>query len=233
MTLCNIFMGIKEITSWILVFNRRRVAEQVLYTLLLIWLTKTHKKKSHADKSGDLGVFECRRTHEMIHFLFFKSFRTAALDDLAVWAMAPFSWNHGFLRPGTFSSFSAATFLSIATYRTDVTVVEFPISSSKKHDPIIPCVDKAHHTVTFGRCKGRLCKLLGFWNDQYRLFCLLTYPLIWKWASFDINRLSIKLGLPLILSIIFFTELKMCPVIRGFQFLHNLNFVKLKVQIIV
>jgi hypothetical protein len=45
-------MGIAAISSRILVFNSRIVIGRVVYILLLRW---SHKKKSHTDKSGDLG----------------------------------------------------------------------------------------------------------------------------------------------------------------------------------
>jgi hypothetical protein len=52
----------------------------------------------------------------------------------------------------------------------------------------------AHHTVTFWLCKGDWWSKRGFFSAQYLKFCLLPYPLRWKWASSDVNNFGINCG---------------------------------------
>ena len=52
--------------------------------------------------------------------------------------------------------------------------------------------DAAHHTVTLRSWRGCWWKAHGFSADQYRMFCLFTAPLRWKYASSLMRRLFIS-----------------------------------------
>ena len=77
----------------------------------------------------------------------------------------------------------------ILMYRSALMVTRFPSLSSKKYGPKIPPLPIAHHTVTFSRLNGHWVCLLGCWDAQNLMFCLLTCSLIWKWAS-SLNRIK-------------------------------------------
>jgi hypothetical protein len=79
MNLYNISIENKAISSWILVFNWRSFVGRMLYTLHLGWL---NEKKSHTDKSGDLGDQLMLSKREMI--LLPKSCRMVAINGVIV-----------------------------------------------------------------------------------------------------------------------------------------------------
>ena len=58
--------------------------------------------------------------------------------------------------------------------------------STARRSPPLPI---AHHNVTFSWLNGRWVCLWGCWDAQNLMFCLLTCPLKWKWAS-SLNRIK-------------------------------------------
>ena len=58
--------------------------------------------------------------------------------------------------------------------------------SMAQRSPPLPI---AHHTVTFSWLNSCWVCLWGCWDAQNRMFCLLTCPLKWKWAS-SLNRIK-------------------------------------------
>ena len=59
----------------------------------------------------------------------------------------------------------------------------------KSMAPTPPPLPIAHNTVTFSWFNGcRVC-LWGCWDAQNLMFCLLTWPLKWKWAL-SLNRIK-------------------------------------------
>lgn len=78
-----------------------------------------------------------------------------------------------------------------ARWCSDVTVTEFPLSSSKMYGPIIPKDAVEDHTITLALCSGSWCILWWLVVTKYREFCLFIYPLRRKYASSLISILSI------------------------------------------
>ena len=81
-------------------------------------------------------------------------------------------------------------FLRITSmYHSALMVTQFPSLSSKMYCPKILPLPTAHHTVTFSWLNGRWVCLWGSWDAQNLMFCLLTFPLKWKWAL-SLNRIK-------------------------------------------
>ena len=101
------------------------------------------------------------------------------------WGGAPSCWNTIVSISMPFFLLNARTnFLCIILmYCSMLTVTQFPSLSSKKYGPKIPPLPIAHHSVTFSWLNSWWVCLWGCWDAQNLMFCLLTCPLKWKWAS--------------------------------------------------
>ena len=107
------------------------------------------------------------------------------------WGGAPSWWNTTVFISMLLFLLNAGTNFHwiISMYRSGLMVTRFPSLSSKKYVTKISPVPKAHYNVTFSWLNGRWVCIWGCWDAQSLMFCLLTCPLKWKWAS-SLNRIK-------------------------------------------
>ena len=108
-----------------------------------------------------------------------------------VWAVALSCWSQTLSISWSVFNFGLRKISSISRYRSEFTVT-VTLSSSKKYGPHIPNSATAHHTVTRGQCKGRLCNSRGLFAAQYLKFCVFTALHGWKCASSLNNTTAAK-----------------------------------------
>ena len=84
-------------------------------------------------------------------------------------------------------------FVNISRYLLPVIVTQFPLSSSKKYGPITFDDVIPHQTVTLAGCNCRSRMTQGLSVPKNLMFCLLTEPFKWEWASSSMISLSTKL----------------------------------------
>ena len=101
------------------------------------------------------------------------------------WGGAPSWWNTTVFISMLLFLLNAGTNFHwiISMYRSGLMVTRFSSLSSKKYVTKISPVPKAHYNVTFSWLNGRWVCIWGCWDAQSLMFCLLTCPLKWKWAS--------------------------------------------------
>ena len=104
---------------------------------------------------------------------FSKTVRKRSIVTLAEWQLTSSCWNQmSFI--SSFSLFGNKNSLSMARWRSPLTVTAAPCSFSKKNVAIIPPYQNSHQIDIRCRCTGFSIMTFGFSEPQMRQFCLLT-----------------------------------------------------------